>query len=259
MRVLVLALLALAVPAVTAAAGSPSADEQALPSSPPQRSSPDFLFDRPGGSVGLRGSWVFTRGGSDWYDFVTEHLTLEGGDFNAPAIGADVGIAITPRLDVVVGVEFSQSQTASEYRDFVDNLRLPIEQRTRLRELNLSGGLKFALTERGRAVGQFAWVPRTVVPYVGAGGGMLWFEVRQSGDFVDFVDSSIFTDVFQSRGWTPSAHVFGGVDIRVVRRLFLTFDGRYVWASGDLGSEWIGFDPIDLNGLRLAAGINVVF
>ncbi len=258
MLILLLAMLAVSVPAATAAAAPPPADEQNLPSSP-QRSSPDFLFDRPQGSVGLRGSWVFTRAGSDWYDFVTEHLTLENGDFNTAAIAADVGIAITPRLDAVASVDFSQSQTASEYRDFVDNLRLPIEQRTRLREVNLTGGLKFALTERGREVGQFAWVPRSFVPYVGAGGGLLWFEVRQSGDFVDFVDSSIFTDVFQSRGWTPSAHVFGGVDIRVLRRVFLTLDGRYRWASGDLGSDWIDFDPIDLNGLRLAAGISVVF
>ena len=88
---------------------------------------------------------------------------------------------------------------------------------------------------------------------------MLWFEVNQTGDFVDFVDMSVFTDVFRSRGWTPSAQVFGGVDLRVFRRLFLTVDGRYLWAAGDLGSDWIDFDPIDLAGFRFAAGINVVF
>jgi hypothetical protein len=256
MRVLLLAFLALSVPAVTAA--SPD-DEQNGPSSPPQRSSPDFLFGRPDGSVSLRGSWVFSRAGSDWYDFVTRHLTLEDSDFNAPAIGADVGIALTPRLELIGGVDFTQSETSSEYRDFVDNFRQPIEQRTRLREVNLSGGLKVALTERGREIGRFAWVPRRFVPYVGAGGGMLWFEMRQVGDFVDFVDNSIFADAFQSRGWTPSAHVFGGVDIKLVRRLYLTFDGRYLWAAGDLGSEWVDFDPIDLTGLRLAVGINMVF
>jgi hypothetical protein len=240
-------------------ASADAGDDQAGPSSPPQRSAPDFLFGRPDGSVGLRGSWVFARGGSDWYDFVTEHLTLEHDDFDAPAIGADIGIAVTPRLDVVGAVDFSQSATSSEYRDFVDNLRQPIEQRTRVRELNLSGSLKLALAPRGREVGQFAWVPRTVVPYVGAGGGMLWFEMRQDGDFVDFVDNSIFTDVFESRGWTPSAHVFGGVDVRVFRRMFLSFDARYLWAAGDLGADWIDFDPLDLTGLRLAGGVSVVF
>jgi hypothetical protein len=255
MRVLLLGLLIVWLPAVAAAAP----DDQNQPSPPPQRSSPDFLFGRPAGSIGFRGSWVFARGGSDWYDFVTEHLTLEDNDFNAPAFGGDVAIAIARRLDLIAGVDFSRSETASEYRNLVDNFRQPIEQRTRIREVNLSGSVKLALTERGREVGRFAWVPSRVVPYAGAGGGMLWFEMRQSGDFVDFADNSIFTDAFESRGWTPSAHVFGGVDVRVLRRLFVTLDARYLWAAGDLGSQWIDFDRIDLTGLRLAGGINVVF
>lgn len=252
MRVLILVMVVLSTAAATASAGQQNP-------APVARQAPDFLFGRPDGSVGFRGSWLFARAGSDWYDFVTEHLTLEDRDFNAPAIGADVGIAITPRLDLVIGIDFSQARSSSEYRDFVDNFRLPIEQQTRLREVNLSGSVRYALTERGREVGRFAWVPRAVVPYVGAGAGFLWFDVRQSGDFVDFEDSSIFTDVFTARGWTPSGQVLGGVDLKLLPRLFLNFDARYLWAAGDLGSNWIDFDPIDLTGLRLAAGINVTF
>jgi|SRR5687768_17506640 len=259
MRVILLTVLVLSLTAARSQAAPADDQNQNQPPQQTQRSTPDFLFGRPDGSVGIRGSWMFARAGSDWYEFVTHHLTLENRDFNAPAIGIDYGIVIAPRAEVVIGVDVGQSRTGSEYRSFVDNNRLPITQETRLREVNLSGGLKFALTGRGREVGRFAWVPRALVPYAGAGGGMLWFEVQQTGDFVDFVDNSIFTDVFRSRGWTPSAHVFGGVDIQVHRRLFLTLDGRYLWAAGDLGRDWIDFDPIDLTGLRLAAGINVVF
>jgi hypothetical protein len=140
----------------------------------------------------------------------------------------------------------------------VDNNRLPIEQTTQLRNVNLSGGIKYALTERGRAVGRLAWVPRKVVPFVGGGGGAMWFGVRQYGDFVDYMDLSVFTDVFESSGWSPSAHVLGGVDVRVLRRAYVTFDARYVWASGDLGQDWIDFDPIDLSGFRLSAGFNFI-
>jgi len=66
----------------------------------------------------------------------------------------------------------------------------------------------------------------------------------------------VFSDVFEAKGWTPSAHVSGGVDIRVLRKLFLTLDGRYVWAKGNLGRTWVDFDPIDLSGFRMSAGIN---
>ena len=30
-------------------------------------------------------------------------------------------------------------------------------------------------------------------------------------------------------------------------------------ADGDLDAQWIGFDPIDLSGLRVGTGINVTF
>jgi len=248
----------LALLVLSLAAASPAAAQNRLPP-PNPRPAPDFFFSQPDGSVTVRGSWLFARAGSDWYDFVTNQLTVEPADFNAPGIGFDAGFAITPRVEAQFGLDFSSSQVTSEYRNFVDNNRLPITQETRLREVNLSGNLKVALTERGREVSRFAWVPRSIVPYAGAGGGVLWFDVNQTGDFVDFVDFSVFPEVFRSRGWTPSAQVFGGVDVRVFRRLYATVDGRYLWAAGELWREWIDFDPIDLAGFRLSAGLNVVF
>jgi opacity protein-like surface antigen len=236
----------------------PAAAQSRLPP-PNPRPAPDFFFSAPKGSATVRGSWLFARASSDWYDFVTGELTVEPADFNAAGLGIDVGVAVTPRLEVQFGLDYSGSQVRSEYRNFVDNNRLPITQQTRLREANLSGNLKVALTDRGRDVSRFAWVPRTIVPYAGAGAGAIWFNVSQVGDFVDFVDLAVFSDVFESNGWTPSAQVFAGADVRVFRRLYLTVDGRYLWAAGDLGREWIDFDPIDLAGFRLSAGFNVVF
>jgi hypothetical protein len=252
MRMWLPALLALSLagPLATASAGQDP--------STPSRPSPDFLFGPPEGTFGVRGSWVFGRSSSDWYDFVTDQLTLERSNFNGPAFGTDFGITMTPRVDLVVGFDYSQTTTRSEYRDYVDNNRLPIEQQTRLRNANFSGGLKFALAERGRGVGNLTWVPRKVVPYVGAGGGIMWYQIRQAGDFVDYVDLSVFSDVFDSEGWTPSAHVFGGVDVRVLRRAYVSFDARYLWASGELGADWIDFDPVDLSGLRLSVGFNFI-
>lgn len=240
------------------AQAAPPGEQDQIPIQVP-RPAPDFLFGRPNGSVAIRGGWVFSRAGSDWYDFVTDRLTIEDGAFNTPAIGFDVAVSATPRLDAVVGFDFGKTTVHSEYRRFVDNNRLPINQQTELRNANISGSLKFALTERGREIGQLAWVPRTVVPYIGAGGGLYWFKLRQQGDFVDFVDLSVFSDVFESTGWAPSGHVFGGADIKLHRRVFLTFEARYLWAAGDLGPEWIDFDPLDLAGLRLSTGVSFPF
>jgi hypothetical protein len=243
---------------VLAIAGAAHAEPAEQDGPPAPRPAPDFLFGRPHGTLGIRASWISAGAGSDWYDFVTDQLSLDKKNFNGPAIGTELGIALAPRVDLMIGFDYNQTTTASEYRNFVDNNRLPIEQTTVLRGANISGGVKFALTERGREIGRLAWVPRKVVPYVGAGGGALWFQVQQFGDFVDYQDLSVFGDLFQASGWTPSAHVFGGVDVRVLRRAYVTFEARHMWAAGTLGRDWIDFEPIDLSGLRLSAGFNFI-
>jgi hypothetical protein len=69
----------------------------------------------------------------------------------------------------------------------------------------------------------------------------------------------VFTDVLDSKGWTPAAHVFGGVEVRLTRRLYATFDARYLWAAGDMGRPFEGFSALDLAGLRTSAGVNLLF
>lgn len=246
-RALLVLVLTLGVPAIAAAQSG---------------GTPDFLFGRPRASVGLRGSRVFARAGSDFFRFVEQNLTVERNDFDAPAFAADLGIRVTERIDAVFGVDVSQTSIASEYRHLVDNNRQPITQSTRLREVNLGGSVRVALTPRGRGISRFAWIPARATPYAGGGGGALFYELTQSGDFVDALappPQPIFSDVFQSSGWTPSAHAFTGVDIRFWRRWYMTVDGRYLWAAARLGRDFQGFDPIDLAGFRLSAGVNVLF
>jgi hypothetical protein len=221
--------------------------------------SPNFLFGRPHGSLGVRGGWIFTRGNSDLYDFVQRTLTIDHGDFNMPALEFDVGLSVTPRLDVRGGFEFNRVTVNSEYRDYVDNKLLPIEQSTELQQADISASLRYSLVEPGRAISRFAWVPRGVTPYVGAGGGMQRYRFAQHGDFVDFEDRSVFTSDFKSEGWAPSVHVFGGIDLQLYRALFMNLEARYLWSSADLQNDFVNFDPIDLAGFRLAAGINVRF
>jgi hypothetical protein len=181
------------------------------------------------------------------------------GDFRGPAFAADLGYALTDRLDIVAGFEFTRKTIASEYRDFLDNNLLPIEQSSELSQNFATASLRFMLIPRGQRAGSFAWIPSRVAPYVGAGGGLLWWRFLQYGDFVDFQDFGIFADSFRSEGTSPTGHAFGGADIRLYKRLYFTVEGRYVWASGTLSSDFVGFEPLDLSGFRASAGINVLF
>lgn len=214
-----------------------------------------FAFSTPRTTVGLRGGWTFNRADSDIFPFFEQQLTINRSDFGAFTFAVDFGWKVAERVDVLLGFEYSYTSTQSEFRDYVDQDGIPITQETRLAQMPLTASLKLYLTPRGRQVGQYAWVPASLLPYVGGGGGFTYYRLEQLGDFVDFRDLTIFTDHFRSSGWTPSAHVFAGVDIKLNPGLGLVLEGRYQWASATLKDSFVGFQPIDLNGTRVMAGV----
>ena len=55
-------------------------------------------------SIGMRGNWLMSSAGSDIFDFVTEHLSIEKSDFNAATFAMDTAFSLTPHLDIVVGI-----------------------------------------------------------------------------------------------------------------------------------------------------------
>jgi hypothetical protein len=237
---------------------SPSSSSTEAPSAPA-----DFMLQQPRATLGVRGNWILASAGSDIYDFVTDTLTIERSSFNTPAIGGEASWNINPRFDVSLGFEYSKQNMDSEYRDRVEQLpngtTVPIAQTTSLRHSNVYVSARFALLPRGRSISRFAWIPSSLTPYVGAGAGLSKYKFEQDGDFVDFVDDHIFTDYFQSGGWTPSFHVFGGTDIYIHKRMFMSLEGRYMWAEAPLSRDFIDFEPIDLGGFRFGAGLHVAF
>ena len=253
----VCAALLLAVSALPASA-APDDQNPGAPSFRPP-SSADFMLGRPRVTVGLSGNWVNASAGSELFDFVTDQLTLERSDFNRPAVGIDLSINVAPRLDATMGFEGSKMEKTSEYRKFVDNKLLPIEQTTGFKEQAFSAGVKLALLPAGRRVSRYAWIPSKITPYVGAGGGMLRYDFEQFGDFVDFADSHVFNSHFRSAGWTPSAYASGGTDVHLFSRVFMSLEGRYTWSSATLDKDFVDFDAIDLKGFRFGAGFHYAF
>lgn len=262
------ALILLAAPAFAGGQDQSSSSQQpgvVLPSNP------DFMLGRPHVSIGMRGNWLISSAGSDIFDFVTEHLSIEKSDFNAATFAMDTGVALTPHLDVVFGFDMAQKEIESAYRGYSETVRgstttIPIQQITELEQLHLTGSIRFAVLPRGRQISRLAWIPRTIVPYVGGGGGATRYSFSQVGDFVDFATANqaagtftIFTDAFRSNGWAPSAHAFGGADIQVYKRLYLSLEGRFTWVHAELDQDFIDFEPMDLGGFRFGAGLNFVF
>ncbi len=218
-----------------------------------------FTFGSPLGSFGIRMGYAVPMASSQVFDFVNEQLTLDDSDFRGFAVAFDVGVRVSDRVEVGVEVSHSRSETVSEFRDFVDLDDLPIEQVTLMSRTPFVVNAKFYLSPTGRQVSTLAWVPSKWAPYVGVGGGIVRYEFTQNGDFVDFNTLDIFSDLLTVSEVTGTAHVFAGVDRALTARLVLTGEGRYVWAKGDMGTDFVGFDDLDLSGMQATAGFRVRF
>ena len=219
------------------------------------RSSSDYNPRKPkvfvGGHIGLS----IPQAGSDIYDMVTSELTLEKGDFRAVVIGCDFGVPLSSHFAIVAGFDFSSSKNKSEFRKYVESNGDPIEQTTQLNQFPITVTLRYYQKKTGEYIGNYAWIPTRLNPYIGGGGGALSYKLSQNGRFVDTSTMNIFSTALNSEGWTPTLHVAGGMDINLTPRVFINGEVRYSRARADLSNAFTGFDPIDLSGVKILGGI----
>jgi opacity protein-like surface antigen len=215
-----------------------------------------FLFQQPSGSITLNAGYAGASASSDLFSFVTDQLTLNKRDFSGPTLGLDVAVRFAPRFDAVVSTSYSGTSTPSHYREFIDQNDAEITQTTEFKRVPLMLSVRAYLAQRGQSVGRFAWVPSRFAPYVGIGGGTVWYKFRQYGDFVDYNDNnSVFTSDLSSTGWAPAAQGLAGIDFTISPHVALNGEARYLWAKGSLDQSFSGFDKIDLSGLSATVGL----
>jgi len=218
-----------------------------------------YLFKAPRVSVTFESGYGFQRANSDLFDFVIDKHTIDQRDFDSPYFGGELGVRLSEHWDVALSVGYQSSRTLSEYRDFIGTDDLPIEQTTELRQIPAVASVKFYPWERGRTLGRFAWVPRTVSPYVGGGIGFVSYRFEQTGEFVDEETFDIFYDSLVSTGEGFLGRAVAGMDISLGKQFLFTVEGRYTWASSEVSGGYSGFDRIDLDGLQVIGGLGIRF
>ena len=226
------------------------------PPSYAQRAGDGFLFHVPIGTWGVRGGVNLASANSDVFAFVTDQLTLDRSDFNAPAVGTNIAIRLSGANDIVLDVGYSTVSRGSEFRHWVDQNDQPIEQTTSLRRIPITLGFRHYVTSRGRSVGQFAWIPSRRSLYVGLGAGIMEYKFHQVGDFIDFTTLNVFHDEFTSQDWTAVAQANAGLDLALGDFVLLNTEARYSWAKAPMSSDYVGFNRIDLSGVSVTAGFS---
>ncbi len=218
-----------------------------------------FFFGPPRTKVALRSGLMLHRAGGDLFDFFRSELTLDRSDMLGPSATGEVGIYAAPRLDLVLGVGVSRAEPSTEVRDWLDENDQPIRQTTLLQVVPVTASLRFYPLSRGRRISSLAWIPARTTPYIGAGGGIAWYRLRQSGEFVQEdpeTDSGvIFADDFASSSTLGIGHVFGGVEYWWTKGSGISLEGRYNFARATPEGDFSDWDTLDLSGLQLSLGV----
>lgn len=218
-----------------------------------------YLFQEPRVALKFETGYGFQRAQGDVFDFAVDRFTLGRRDFDSPYLGGEIGIRLAEQWDLAFGVGHQSSSTQSESRPYLGTDGLPILQVTELRLVPVVASAKYYLLPRGRKIGRFAWIPETVVPFVGAGLGIMSYRFEIEGEFVDDDTLDIYFDRLSSEGNTLLARASAGVDVTIGRQFVLTGEARYGYARAPLDRDWSDFGDIDLDGLQLVGGISVRF
>lgn len=256
----VAAALLLLVPHVgvtSVSAQGPGSSPRAAPAA-----NPDFLFRAPGVALTLRTGVAGLRASGGFFDVTTDLFTAERSDFRGYSLGAELAAIVNDHFDVTVAFDGIGVRVDHESRIYEELDGTPVFQSTRLRAgPALQFGARGFLLPRGESMANLAWVPNRVAPFVGGGVGWTAWELRQWGDF-GFTTSEgdfILADDLSDSGWSALAYLGAGTELHLARNWALTLEGRYQFASTQVGGDFIRLtDPtLDLSGLRLTAGLSV--
>jgi len=175
------------------------------------------------------------------------NFTGDAESFEDLGVGADFRYALGERLSVLFSGELYSGEEDLAYRDFVDDQNRDIFHTTTLDIASLTAGLTFNLTGRGAAV----------VPYLGAGGGVYFWDLEESGDFIDFLDPlgpTIITATFQDDGEALGYYWLAGIEVPLGTQWSFFAEGRWHRVEDELSGEFADLGDLDLSGRRINGG-----
>ena len=236
----------------------------------PAQAQEGFLFGPPGGSLSVRMGQARPTTNGELFESLREFLTIGQNDFASELFAADLLIRAHDRLDVGLSLAWSKGRAESIDKEFFKDLdtngdTIFIEQTTTLRRMPLMVSARFYPLSRGESVGDYAWIPARLSPFIGAGGGAMLYKLVHGGEFVGRTPPPaegegypIFDDEYETSGAGYAAHVSAGLDYWLGPRVGLTGEGRYVWAQATPESSF-SFSKIDLSGFQATAGLSFRF
>ena len=171
-----------------------------------------------------------------------QYLLFDIKDFNAVMVAGDWAVSLGDYFEAGAGFGFYQRTVPTIYADWVNADGREIEQDLKLRIMPLTAIMKILPLGSKRAF----------QPYVGGGLGVYFWRYSETGEFVDFVDGSIFSDSFVESGTSVGPVAVFGLRGRVSGQATIGVEARLQWGQGNLSQDFLS-DKIDLGGYNILA------
>jgi opacity protein-like surface antigen len=205
-----------------------------------------------GESVGrIAFGWFEPDGDSAYWQEKEIDFTGSAADFDDVTLSLDYAYFWSDRFAAIISLSGWEGDETQAYLDFVDTSGRDISHLTTLSTGWLEAGLLFHLFAGRRAV----------MPYLGAGAAVAFWELTEEGEFIDFDASppSIFADRFFADGETFGYFLLAGLEIPVSATVSLFAEGRWRAADDELDRDFAGFGTLDLSGRSLTGGVSISF
>jgi hypothetical protein len=185
--------------------------------------------------------------------FVDDRIlyTVDKGDWSSFTGGIEYNARVAPHIELGIHVDGYGETLHTSYRSFVDTDGREIFQTLKLQTVPAGMTLRFIAGGRHSRI----------QPYLGVGGGLIYYEYEEFGDFIDFDDPAmqVIPDAFISDGITGFGHATGGLRVRLNHDFSLVGEGRYQFASKAEMEEDFRGNSLDLNGWSATIGVHVQF
>ncbi len=183
---------------------------------------------------------------SDLWEINMQNLALNKTDMQGTSYGLGYEFFLNRNMSVDIEAGTYKKVRNTMYRDFTYSDDSPILQNLSLNVSSIEFNLN--LLPLGYR--------RNVYPYLSAGGGVYLWTFEQWGEFINFTDESIYEGYATSQKVSFGANGKAGIMVRVGKNLGISIEGKYRYLKGALGSEFEGFDKLDLNGWTFSFGVH---
>lgn len=206
-------------------------------------------------SVQLRAGTFAPSASGGIFSVAARDLSLAPSALRAGSIGAEVGFAPNPRVQLTLGVDASDRSARTRAR--ASAAPSTVRQMT---EFDLRPVLSFGARYLVRPAADTSVVATPTVlqrlaVYLSAGGGTNRYAFSQSGEFWDRETGTPFDAEYASRGPGRMGYLGLGFGWGLTARETLILETRREWASAELGGMLQSFDRINLSGMRLQIGV----